>query len=686
MQKHMKYINLSNMKHYYLKHIFLCLCLLAGINAFAADEIDGIYYNLSDGNAEVTSVPNSGTYKGDIVIPGSFTYGEETYTVTAIAANAFSGCKNMTSISIPASVTSIGNNAFSGCEKLTVITLPENLTTIGEKAFYNCKSLTAITIPAKVESIGSNAFTECKSLASISVAAGNTVYSSPNNCNAIVQTGTSLLIVGCKNTVIPAGVTSIGSNAFAGCTDLAAITIPASVTNIGTDAFSGCTGLTAVTLESATLVSEPKISSTSMKSIFGSQVETYTVGNGITSIGAYTFYGCKSATAINIPSSVTSFGNNAFSGCKSLTSLTIPSGVTSIPDYAFYGCGSLTALNIPTNVTEIGRDAFNLCRSLKSVTIPTGVTKIKDFTFYGCNDLTSVTIPEGVDTIGRDAFAFCNSLASVKLPSTVKAMGDYLFYNCTSLASANVPNGVTEIKDYTFGYCLALNSVNFPSSVTKVSTNALYESGWYDNQADGVLYLGDMAYGYKGDIPETTVRIWYNGFNEFTATNHIVELNPGTKMINESAFFGYTDLRCVVIPESLDTICSSAFSDCLGLSDIFSFAVNPPKVAPDAFGSLTGSYTYVIVYDEAVEAYKAHPVWGKFQIMGITEFWDKYVIPTTTYASAFGGDDADGIRSTNSDAWTSEVYDLSGRRQSAPQRGLNIIRMSDGSTRKVMVK
>ena len=657
------------MKHYYLKHIFLCLCLLAGINAFAADEIDGIYYNLSDGNAEVTSVPNSGTYKGDIVIPGSFTYGEETYTVTAIAANAFSGCKNMTSISIPASVTSIGNNAFSGCEKLTVITLPENLTTIGEKAFYNCKSLTAITIPAKVESIGSNAFTECKSLASISVAAGNTVYSSPNNCNAIVQTGTSLLIVGCKNTVIPAGVTSIGSNAFAGCTDLAAITIPASVTNIGTDAFSGCTGLTAVTLESATLVSEPKISSTSMKSIFGSQVETYTVGNGITSIGAYTFYGCKSATAINIPSSVTSFGNSAFSGCKNLTSLNIPSGVTSIPDYAFYGCGSLTALNIPTNVTEIGRDAFNLCRSLKSVTIPTGVTKIKDFTFYGCNDLTSVTIPEGVDTIGRDAFAFCNSLTSLNLPSTVKAMDAYLFYNCTNLASVNIPNGVTEIKDYTFSYCLALNSVSLPSSVTKVSTTALYECGWYDKQEDGVMYLGTMAYGYKGEMPENT----------------IIYFKEGTTVINESAFVNYLNLAAIAIPESVDTICSTAFAGCLGLAVIACYSETAPKVAPDAFGSLTGSYTYLVVPDNAVEGYKAHPVWGKFQVMGISEYNNMNEQPTT-YASAFGGDDADGIRSTNSDAWTSEVYDLSGRRQSAPQRGLNIIRMSDGSTRKVMVK
>lgn len=677
------------MKHY-LRHLFLCACLFAGINAFAADEIDGIYYNLSDGAAEVTAVPNSGTYKGDIVIPESFTYDGETYRVTSIAASAFSGCKHVTSVSLPASVTTIGDNAFTGCEKLTAITLPAELTSIGKSAFSSCKELTAITIPAKVETIGSGAFTDCKGLASISVAAGNATYSSPSNCNAIVQTATNLLILGCKNTVIPASVTSIGSGAFSGCSDLAAITIPSGMTQIAKDAFTGCTGLTAVTLESATLVSAPKTTETSMKSLFGTQVETYTVGNGITGIGAYAFYGSKSATAINIPSTVTSFGNNAFSGCKSLTAITIPNGITSIPDYAFYGCNSLTSINIPATVTEIGRDAFSQCRSLTSVTIPTGVTKIKDYTFYGCNDLTSVTIPEGVDTIGRDAFAFCNSLTSIKLPSTVKSIGDYLFYNCTSLASVNVPNGVTEIKDYTFGYCLALNSFNFPSSVTKVSTNALYESGWYEAQEDGVLYLGDMAYGFKGDMPQDTVRVWYetpqNGIRWFDVTyGGVIELNPGTKTINESAFSGYLDLYGVVIPESLDTISSGAFAGCLGLSDVFSYAVNPPKAAPDAFGSLTGSYTRVVVYDEAVEAYKAHSVWGKFQVMGITEFWDKYVTPITN-DNMYGSNDPDGIRSTNSDAWTSEVYDLSGRRQNALQRGMNIIRMSDGTTRKVMVK
>ena len=217
-------------------------------------------------------------------------------------------------------------------------------------------------------------------------------------------------------------------------------------------------------------------------------------------------------------------------------------------------------------------------------------------------------------------------------------------------------------------YVCISQSVNFPSSVTKVSTNALYESGWYDNQADGVLYLGTMAYGYKGEMPD----------------NCNIHFEDGTTIINESAFSGYLNLAGIFIPESVDTICSTAFAGCLGLAGIVCYSETTPKVAPDAFGSLTGSYTELVVPDDAVETYKAHPVWGKFQVTSYSDFINR-IQGNGTYTGSFG-DDADGIRSTNSDAWTSEVYDLSGRRQNAPQRGMNIIRMSDGTTRKVLVK
>ena len=159
------------------------------------------------------------------------------------------GCKNTV---IPNSVTSIGSNAFSGCTSLTSVTIPSGVTSIGGSAFYNCNSLTRVTIPSSVIIIGSNAFHNCNSLVSITVDSNNSMYDSRNNCNAIIETATNTLIAGCKNTVIPNSVTSIGSGAFSGCTSLTSVTIPNSVTSIGSDAFHNCTSLTSVTVEATT--------------------------------------------------------------------------------------------------------------------------------------------------------------------------------------------------------------------------------------------------------------------------------------------------------------------------------------------------------------------------------------------------------------------------------------------------
>ncbi len=175
----------------------------------------------------------------------------------------------LTSVTIPNSVTSIRAGAFWKCDKLTSVTIPASVEKIGEFAFKDCTGLTSISIPNSVTSIGEDAFKGCIKLAGIRVEEGNPVYDSRDNSDAIIETSTNTLIAGCKNTVIPNSVTSIGENAFFGCEGLTAISIPESVIIIGGFAFDGCIGLTSITIP-----------------------------NSVTSINGHAFDNCESLTSV----------------------------------------------------------------------------------------------------------------------------------------------------------------------------------------------------------------------------------------------------------------------------------------------------------------------------------------------------------------------------------------------------
>ena len=529
------------------KLLLLLLALLLPATALAHDfEVDGIYYNIINGNEATvtyrgTSSYNANSYSGDVTIPSTVTYNGTTYTVTAIGGSAFYYCSDLTSVTIGNSVNTIGNSAFSGCSGLTSVTIPNSVTIIGEGAFiscsgltsidipnsvttiaglafYGCSGLASITIPNSVTNIGYNPFQSCSGLTSITIESSNTVYDSRDKCNALIETASNTLIAGCLNTVIPNSVTAIGDDAFSDCSGLTNIDIPDAITYIGNYAFRGC-GL----------------------------------------------------TSINIPKHVIYIGEEAFS-CP-LQQLTWNAKNCSL-NYCSIAVSNIEQVTIGDEV-EIIPDGFVSGSKITSITIPNSVTTIGDYALRGCSGLTSVTIGNSVTTIGEGAFISCSALTSIDIPNSVTSIGGSAFYNTAwynnqldglvyaglvaykykgtmpSGTSITIKEGTVSITAYAFSDCSGLTNVTIPNSVTTIGDMAFYNTAWYNNQHDGLVYAGLVAYKYKGTMP--------------SGTN--ITLMDGTLGIASSAFQGRSDLTSVTIPNTVTNIGAEAFSDC-GLTSI----------------------------------------------------------------------------------------------------------------------
>jgi len=341
--------------------------------------------------------------------------------LTSIGFAAFNSCSFLSSFIIPTSVTTIGTSSFTYC-RISNLTIPNSVTTIGDYAFSTCFELTSINIPASVTSIGVNPFDYCVNLESITVESDNTAYNDGNGSNCIIETATNKLVTGCKNTTLPSNITSIGANAYYGCTGLTSMTIPSSVTSIEEDAFRICYNMTSVSIPAS-----------------------------VTSIGERAFYWCDGLTEVH--SEITepfAISRNTFEGIDSLATLYVPyptaekyRATEGWPDHfaniVEVGTPEPTGEPIAFADAEVQRiclqnwdingDGLLLTGEAELVTdlgnAFTGNTSITSF-----DELQHFT---GLQTIGANAFEGCASLRSITIPANVQQLGQNAFTGTTSL-------------------------------------------------------------------------------------------------------------------------------------------------------------------------------------------------------------------------------------------------------------
>ena len=411
-------------------------------------------------------------------------------------------------------------------------------------------------------------------------------------------------------------VTSIGDNAFNGCSGLTSITIPNSVTRIGSNAFYNCSGLTSVTIPNS-------VTSIRWKAFENcSGLTSVTIPNSVTGIGDSAFSGCTGLTSVTIPNSVISIGDYVFENCTGLTSVnvdasnpnyssidgvlfnkdrtelilypaekkgaySIPNSVISIKNKAFANCTGLTSVTIPNSVTSIGDSAFSGCTGLTSVTIGNSVTSIGNSAFYGCTGLISILIPN-VTSIGSSAFSNCSSLASVTISGGITKLSDELFYGCINLTSITLPDGITSIGYWAFRDCSSLSSIRIPNNVTLISYGAFYG-------CSGLISVS---------IPNGVTALSNELFRNCSSLTYVTIPNSVTS-IGDEAFCYCRSLTSVTIGNSVTSIGYDAFRGCFKLTSV---TINSNAIVSNSYdksfgiGSIFGSQVTEYVIGDSVTA------------------------------------------------------------------------------------
>ena len=605
-------------------------------------EIQGIRYTLDNATQTATVVGNGGNYKGNIEIPAKIGELGTVYTVTAVASGAFADCNKLTGVSLPNTVETIGSDAFAN-SSIVYFNVPENLTKISEGMFYGCNSLVSIVLPSKLTSIEDNAFKGCVNLGGIE---------------------------------IPSTVTSIGKSAFKDCRKLASISLPAGIKTIGRYAFADCTALHSIALPSGLKVLE--------MGAFGAcpNLNDVTLNEGLETIEGDAFKNCIELDKITLPSTLKAIYGGAFENTK-LASIYFPASLETFEGAAFYGCKYLESVYVdPQNPNFISYDEVVYTKD------KTGLIMYAPGRIY-----YNYKVIEGTRYIATGAFTTCNNLQYLHLPSTLQEVKLYAFYESKEFKYVSIKAVTPPATDEFISF------VALPEScileVPEGTKDAYNASRWripLEYEWDGVTHTAFMhieeAYTPHGEIGTCTWELYggvltispaegqttgtmpteegfYAPWANFADDIYAVVYAEGVTNTGSYIFAGAPYLKSVELASSVQAIDEGAFVKCENLESVTCLATTPPAMSDMAF---SGEDYALYVPEGATAAYSSA---GYAKFFNISEDMPTGIgcMPSTLAGNASAG-----------------IYSINGTRMSTLRKGINIVKMNDGSVRKIMVK
>lgn len=546
-----------------------CFYRCKGLKTFTSSSIT----NISENSFESSSVVEVDLNGNEVELSSStfslcYYLKSLTAKVSSLGNSTFQKCYDLESISFSDKLTEIPSSSFTYARKLKTLEFPSSLKKIGSNAFSYCTGIESISISENLTNIEEGAFSTTSSLIKIEVDSNNEKYESYEN--GLYLKGEDELLLGCQNTKIKEGTKKIHSQAFFGCyslneislpssleeidnyafanTNIVSLDIPQNVTSIGNNAFTGCSSLTCINVDSSNTIYASEgnclLNKDKTSLIYG--CKNSLIPTSVTTIENEAFYYCSNLKNIDIPSYVTSIGNYAFSHCYVLESISIPSNVSYLGENCFEDDILLNEVTFydDSKLTEISSNCFALCSSLKSIYLPKSVKKIASHSFFyddnlasvsmydveeieagcfdGCESLSTMSLidnnsyvyennclldtekkilyfgnsnsifPSSLEVISDNAFAYQN-IEEIVIPSNVKRIEDMAFYQCDKLRKLTL-NEKLEYIGVSFMECSSLSEIYYQGKKEEFMNIKISDSAFYDIDTDNVICSDSICY------------------------------------------------------------------------------------------------------------------------------------------------------------------------------------------------